>query len=66
MECVDGVCCDTPCDGPDEICNVPGREGTCLSLHAAPAPVLSDTAKFVALGVLLLIAAAGLRLRRSR
>src|SRR4030095_3345662 len=27
MFCVDGVCCDEACDGPNEVCNVPGREG---------------------------------------
>ncbi len=26
--CVNGVCCGSACE-PDELCNVPGREGTC-------------------------------------
>ncbi|HWE30822.1 MAG TPA: hypothetical protein VHB97_22600, partial [Polyangia bacterium] len=27
--CVDGVCCDTPCDGVCESCNQPGLAGAC-------------------------------------
>jgi hypothetical protein len=45
------------------VCNLPGREGTCLPITAAPAPTLSGFGKFVALGVLLLIAGVGLRRR---
>jgi hypothetical protein len=66
MICEDGVCCDRVCDGPDEICDLPGREGTCLSLQTAPAPALSGMAKVLALGVLLLIAASQLLLFRKR
>jgi hypothetical protein len=32
--CVDGVCCDTACDGPQEQCNLPGERGTCVSTAA--------------------------------
>jgi MYXO-CTERM domain-containing protein len=64
MFCVDGVCCNEPCDGPDEICDLPGREGTCVPETAAPAPTLSGTGKLAALGVLLTIAALGLWRRR--
>jgi hypothetical protein len=64
MFCVDGVCCDEPCTGPNETCDLPGREGECLPITTAPAPALSDTGKLVGLGVLLLIAA--LQLRRWR
>jgi hypothetical protein len=67
MNCVDGVCCDTPCDGPDETCNLPGREGTCVPITTAPAPTLSWPAVGVSVGGLILIAAAHLlRRRRSR
>lgn len=62
MNCVDGVCCNTPCDGPNEICNLPGREGECLPNTASPAPALSASAEILVLAVLLLIA--GVRLRR--
>jgi hypothetical protein len=27
--CVDGVCCDTPCDGVCETCGLPGQPGVC-------------------------------------
>jgi len=66
MHCVDGVCCDTACDGPDQICNLPGREGTCLPITAAPAPALTGAGKLVGVAVLLLVAAVGIRLRRTR
>ena len=65
MNCVDGVCCDTPCDGPDEICNLPGREGTCLPVTTAPAPLLSEWGKLIGIAVLLLIALVRIRIRRS-
>ena len=32
--CVDGVCCESACDGACQACNVPGTEGSCT---AAPA-----------------------------
>jgi hypothetical protein len=64
MFCVDGVCCNEPCDGPDEICDLPGREGTCVPETAAPAPALSWAATLAALGVLLTIATLALRRRR--
>lgn len=38
--CVDGVCCDTACDGVCESCNVSGRAGTC-----APVPRATDPAR---------------------
>jgi hypothetical protein len=66
MNCVDSVCCDTACTEPDHVCNLPGREGTCLPITAAPAPALSGIGKFFGLGMLLLIAAAGLRRLRLR
>jgi parallel beta-helix repeat protein len=28
-QCVDGYCCDSACDLPDQSCNMPGKEGIC-------------------------------------
>jgi hypothetical protein len=66
MLCVDGVCCDTACDGPDETCDLPGREGVCLPLVAAPAPTLSRAALLAALAMLIAIAGVAIRFRRTR
>jgi len=38
--CVDGVCCNTACNGPMEQCNLPGQAGTCVHT-AAGAPTLT-------------------------
>jgi hypothetical protein len=62
MFCVDGVCCNEPCTDPDEICNLPGREGECLPVTTSPAPALSDIG--LLLGVLVLVLVATLRLSR--
>lgn len=37
--CVDGVCCDTACDGACVGCNLPGMVGTCNSVAAGSMPV---------------------------
>jgi hypothetical protein len=39
--CVDGVCCDAPCEGTCEACDVRGREGVC-----APIPGGEDPARY--------------------
>ena len=64
MNCVDGVCCDSPCDEPGEQCDLPGREGECLRYRPAPAPTLNWPALAAALAVM--IGAAGVALRRRR
>ncbi|MFK7988550.1 MAG: DNRLRE domain-containing protein [Sandaracinaceae bacterium] len=35
-ECVDGVCCDTACDGQCSSCGVSGMEGTCSPISGDP------------------------------
>jgi hypothetical protein len=66
MFCVDGVCCDSPCDLENEICDLPGREGTCVPAVVTEAPALSGWAMPAAIGALLLIAAHQLRRRKRR
>jgi hypothetical protein len=39
--CVDDVCCDTPCTGPNQVCNLPSEPGVCTTITPAPAPALS-------------------------
>lgn len=34
--CVDGVCCDSPCAGVCEACDVPGRAGQCTPVTGQP------------------------------
>jgi MYXO-CTERM domain-containing protein len=45
------VCCDSPCDGTLEACNLPGRVGVCSST-AAQAPAASREALALALALL--------------
>lgn len=58
--CVDGVCCESACDGPNQSCNQPGRAGQCVAIPTA-APSASRPGLAVALLVLLAIAARWLR-----
>ena len=46
--CVDGLCCELPCDGQCQACDLPGFPGKCLpvgsmSMHADPHPNASGT-----------------------
>jgi hypothetical protein len=66
MNCVDQVCCDAACTAPDQACNLPDREGTCLPIATAPAPVLSGVGKLGGVAVLMLIAAGSLYRSRRR
>ncbi len=34
--CIDGVCCNTKCDGTCEACDVPGSVGTCKTIAGKP------------------------------
>jgi hypothetical protein len=62
--CVDGVCCDSPCDGPNESCNLSNRAGVCTRPQIAPAT--SWPAQAFAVGALTLLAWFGLRAMRRR
>jgi len=59
LTCVDGVCCNSPCDGPGESCDLPNRVGFCSRPQIAPAT--SQTGQAVAAGVLIVLAWFGLR-----
>lgn len=61
--CVDDVCCDTPCNGPAEACNLVGRQGTCSAI-AAPAP--AATRGGLVLTALVLFAIGALAVWRRR
>ena len=57
--CADGVCCTSPCSGPQESCRVPPNVGVCTTL-AAPAPAMSHLGLVISLAALLLVGAAAL------
>jgi hypothetical protein len=63
--CVTGVCCDSACDQPGELCDVAGLQGTC-TVPTAPAPALSSGALAAAVALLIAIAALTLRATRRR
>src|SRR5439155_25100096 len=45
--CVDGLCCDSACDGVCEACNIPGAQGTCTPVPANTDPDNDCAAKQV-------------------
>jgi len=59
-----GVCCDAACTGANQSCDVPGREGECVSVAPAPAPALSSAGLLI--GALLLAVVGTLGLLRGR
>lgn len=59
--CVDGVCCDRPCDGPNQTCNLPGQVGQCAD---SPAPAPTTSRGGLALIALTLVAVAAVALLR--
>jgi hypothetical protein len=65
MFCVDGVCCNTICDQPLEVCNDPANPGVC-SLLTAPAPAMSGTGLLMALLALAIIGTFALMWRQRR
>lgn len=63
--CVDDVCCDTVCDGPNQICDLPTQEGICTALEAAPAPAASNRALALEVAILAGIGVLALMRRRT-
>ena len=66
MDCVDGVCCNSPCNGPDERCDTPGRDGECVIYRTAPAPALSWPAWALAIAALIAVAEVAMRRHAAR
>lgn len=64
LQCADGVCCDTACDGRLEQCNLPGQVGTCATTAAA-APAASSTGLLAMMAVLIGAAFVAMRWRRA-
>lgn len=62
--CEDGVCCDTACTEPAEVCNLEDQEGIC-TLVSAPAPAASRTGLLATIVILLAVAAFALVRRRE-
>ncbi len=58
--CVDGVCCETACDGTTDRCDISGSQGECTALNATPA----TSARALAVMAMLLCGIAALALRR--
>jgi hypothetical protein len=65
LNCVEAVCCDTTCAEPNHTCTLPGREGTCLPITAAPAPALTRWGLLAGAVALASVAALALRHRAS-
>ncbi len=59
--CVDGVCCHTACDGPQQICDQRGHEGMCVTLPTTPTPIASGGALLLTAALLWCTALAALR-----
>ena len=57
--CEQGVCCDRPCTGVGESCNMPGQSGQCART-ITPAPTLSLAGVSIAILALILIGAAAI------
>ena len=60
--CVDNVCCNAPCTGPLQRCDLPDELGSCVSA-AAPAPTLTPSGL---LATALLLVSAGVFTLRHR
>jgi hypothetical protein len=62
--CADGVCCNAPCNGPNQSCVVPGHVGVCIGPQ--PVPAISWEGLAAGVGLLTVLAWLGLRTRRRR
>lgn len=65
--CATGVCCDTACTGPGEVCDAPEHRGECIVAAAAePAPALAPWALGVTAALLGVIGIVAVRPRGTR
>jgi hypothetical protein len=62
--CVDDICCDSPCRGSGQSCNVPGSPGICTA--TIPAPSMNLPGQFLAATLLTLLGWFGLRRLRKQ
>jgi hypothetical protein len=51
--CVDGICCNSPCNGPNQSCDNPSAPGICQRPRSAPAvsPPVAPVVVVILLGL---------------
>jgi len=65
--CATGVCCETACTGPGEVCNAREHRGECVvAADAQPAPALAPWALYVTVALLGIIGVVTVRRHGTR